>query len=90
MIFKIVILLNPLFIIILLLLKIKNKENEKEKNVFNYSMYLLLFSFITLVINALVGSIIDRYATICFIPATIGIVYSIYYIIKNLKLEKRQ
>jgi len=91
-IFKFVIFTEALFLLLLFIIRIIKRKNIKEKQLYMFSLMLLLFSFLTLIANALVGSIIDRYATICFIPSLIGIIGAIMFILRNMRCiyEKRK
>ena len=88
LIFEFVILSLNIFLILLLVFRIKNRKKLKKYNTYLLSFMMLSFSFITLMINDWVGSIIDRYAVICFIPGLMGIIGTIEFIKENNKTKR--
>jgi hypothetical protein len=84
LVFEFVILTVGLFLIGLVTIRIKKRKKLKEYNTYLLSFMMLSFSFSTLMINDWVGSIIDRYAVICFIPGLIGIIGTILFIKNNV------
>lgn len=83
LVFEFVIMTVGLFLIILIGVRIKKRRIIKDYNMYLLSLMMLTFSFSTLLINDWVGSIIDRYAVICFIPGLIGIIGTIIFIKNN-------
>lgn len=84
LVFEFVILTVGLFLIALLGFRIKKRKKLKGYNMYLFSFMMLAFSFSTLLINDWVGSIIDRYAVICFIPGLIGILGTFKFIHSNI------
>lgn len=87
-IFKFVTFLSFVFIIALITMRIIKRKRLNNKNLYLLSLMLLSFSFLTMVANAIVCSIIDRYAVLCFIPSLLGVVGTIIFMIENISTKK--
>lgn len=87
-IFKFVTFLLFLFNIILIVFRIIRRKKLKNKELYLFSLLFLSSAFLTMVANALVGAMIDRYTVVCFIPATIGMISSIIFITNNINLKR--
>ena len=81
--FKIVTFLSILFAIILITVRIVKRKVLNNKELYLFSLMFLMFSILTMIANAIVGAIIDRYAVPCFIPGLLGIVGTILFIGSN-------
>ena len=84
LVFEFVILTVGLFLIVLFGFRINKRKKIKDYNMYQFSLMMLAFSFSTLLINDWVGSIIDRYAVICFVPGLLGIIGTFKFIRSNL------
>ena len=81
--YKFVTLLSLLFAIVLVTVRIIKRKVLNNKDLYLISLMLLMFSILTMIANAIVGAMIDRYATVCFMPGLLGITGTILFIIKN-------
>lgn len=89
-IFKLTILLLPIALLTLIIFRIIKRKKMQKYSLYVMSFILLSYSFLTVLANAVSGSIIDRYAINSFIPGLFGIITSIVWIIKNVKLKKHK
>ena len=81
--FEFVILFVGVFLLGIIAVRIKKRKKLKDYNLYLFSSMMLAFSFLTVLVNDWVGSLIDRYAVMCFIPGLIGIVGTIKFIKNN-------
>lgn len=82
-IYEFVILTVGIFLIGTIAVRIKKRKKLKAHNIYLLSTMMLSFSFITILLNDWVGSFIDRYAVVCFMPGLLGIVGAIVFIKGN-------
>lgn len=89
MIFKIVFLLLPIFLITSIILRCKNNVSI-NKNL-NLSIILLGFSFLHLMLHTVTGAVIDRYAVPAFITTILGIVILLLSLLckNNLRTKRK-
>lgn len=86
---KIAFLLLPILTIVsfIVLCKTKNKYNKKYGRLLDIIVILFVFSFLHILIHALLGSTIDRYAIPAIATTYIGILISIYAIVYRKKYK---
>lgn len=85
-IFKFNLLVLPFTLLGSIIYKILFNIKSKNRNLMNYTIILLGFSFLHIVVHVVTGSLIDRYAAPVIIPTMIGnilLVYLLYVIIRK-------
>ena len=86
--YKILILIQPIAWIFCVIFEFIDKRKKINKPLLNFSTILLTFSFGHALLMCLMGAFIDRYAIESFIPAFLGIIILIIYLLNNRRLKK--
>ena len=86
--FKIVFVFLPFALILSIIWRIKYRKNKNTIKNLNLVIILLGFSFLHVLLHAVTGAIIDRYAVPAFITASLGILLLIMSKVFVIKVKK--